>query len=229
MSDEKELQEQEIGVGEGVSEERETAEPTAEQPEQRQPEQSNDDLDNDPRFRKWKSEMDRQLARERKEREEQDRRYQQMLAQQRKELRDKQLSEMDDYERVKFELEEERQEKAYAYQRLQQVEAEAAKRQALNEVSQTMGVPMDALMEAEDLNDAWRRAAYYRQHQEQQRAAEAAKEAQAKAQARAEKRERNTVDTGQGAPNTAANEWDKRFREARTAQDLAKLMFPTGD
>lgn len=214
MADERELEVEETGVDAGVEES--TAPATAEQTDSRQPEQDERkiNLDDSPEFRKWKAESDRKF-------QEQERRYQQMMAQQAQELRNRQMAEMDDYQRLEFELSEARQREQYAYQRIQEVEMETQKQRVLAEVSSTMGVPMDVLQESTDSNDAWRRAALYQRQSEQQRAAQAAEAAKAKAAARADKQQRNAVDTGTGTPIGA---WDTEYRKVRQAGNARNLF-----
>lgn len=216
MADERELEVQDEGVGEGV--ENSTAEPTAQSTDSRQPEKKVN-LDEFEEFRKYRSETDRRMA-------EMERRYQQQLAQQQQELRNRQMAGMDDYQRLEFELNETRQREQYAYQRIQEIEANQQKLQVLSEISRAMGVPVDAMSEAQDYMDAIRLASSYKQQTEQQRAAQAEKAAAAKQQARQEKAERNRVDTGSGTvvpPNTL----DQQFKGARTSKDLAKLYWGT--
>lgn len=217
MTEQQELQEQEPGVGEGVSEEvtQETAEPTAAATEQRQPEQEStpskvnlDDLDE---FREWKSSQDKRMA-------EMERRYQQQLAQYQQQLEEVQTADMDDYQRMEHERKKLAQQNQYLMTQLQEQQAEAAKHQALNEVAQTMGVPMDALMEAQDLNDAWKRAATYQRQQEQRRIAEQQQAAQAKAAAKADRQQRNSVDTGSGTP-LPTNDWERQYNQLRQKKD----------
>lgn len=211
MADERELQEQEVdGVDEGDSQE--SALPTADETAERQPEKSKFNLDESPEFRQWKSAADKRLA-------ETERRYQQQLEQQQAALREKQLAGLDDYERVQFELQEERQARASLVQRLQEVETQAARATALQEVSQEMGVPVDVIIGASDLNDAWRLAARYNKQSEAQREADKAKAAAERAKAREGKAERNQVDLGSGTPipsNDAEREYQKVLKSRNT-------------
>lgn len=207
MADDRELQEQEVdGVDEGVEES--TAPSTADEPKaERQPDKSKVNLDDSPEFRQWKSEYDRRLA-------DTERRYQQQLAQQQAALRERELSEMDDYQRLQYELQEERQQKAYMAQRLQEIEVETARTRALGEVSREMGVPVSVLESAQDLNEAWRMAAKYVKNTDQRKAEGKAAADAAKAAARADKAGRNQVDLGTG---TAAqtNDWDREYAKAK--------------
>jgi hypothetical protein len=214
MADERELIEQEVdGVEEGDS--NESAQPTADETAERQPTQDKADrkvnLNELEEFRKYQSETDRRMA-------EMERRYQQQLFQQQQELRNRQMSEMDDYQRLEFELNETRQREAMAYQRLQEVEVQTAKQRALSEVSQTMGVPTDILMEAQDINEAWRMAAQYQRQSEQRRAEQAAAAAAQKAAARQDKQQRNAVDTGGGRP-LPSNDWERQYQTFQQKRD----------
>ena len=215
MTDERELGEPVEGANTGAEEESVNPVATPEsEPGQTQTEVVIPDdynWDNHPGFRDWKRRMEQKQ-------QEVEQRYRQQLTQQHEALREQQLEGMDDYERLKFELDEERQAKDFAYQRLQEMEIEAAKRAALQEVSSVMGVPVEQIADAQDVNDAWRKAAMYKQQSEQQRAAEAAEAAAAKAAAREEKRQRNTVDTGTGTP-IPTSDYEREYQKHRAAKD----------
>ena len=216
MADDRELQEQEVdGVDEGVEES--TALPTADEPKaERQPEKRKVNLDELEEFRQWKSESDRRLA-------DTERRYQQQLAQQQAAIRERELSEMDDYQRLQYELQEERQQKAYMAQRLQEVEVQTARTRALGEVSQEMGVPISALEAAQDLNEAWRMAAQYVKNTDQRKAQEKATAEAAKAAARADKAGRNQVDLGTGTANPPSD-WERDYSKAVNKKDSRSLF-----
>ena len=222
MADERELMEQEVdGVDAGDSDE--SAQPTADETSQRQPNGTDRrviesekthqkiNLDEYPEFREWKSKYDQRLT-------QMEQTYQRQLYEQQQQLRNSQLAEMDDYERLQYELQEERQAKALAYQRLQEVEVVTAKQRALSEVSQTMNVPLQALEQAQDINEAWRMAAQYQRQSEQRRAQEQATAAAAKAAARQDKVARNTVDTGSGAP-PPSSDWDRQYQQFHQKKD----------
>ena len=177
-----------------------------------------------PEFKEYQAKYDRDKQAYEQRIAQMERNYQQQLYQQQQELRNRQMSEMDDYERLQFELNETRQREQLAYQRLQDVEIQTAKQRALSEVSSTMGVPLSALEQAQDINEAWRLAAQYNRQSEQQRAAQAAKAQAEKQRAKEEKATRNTVNTGQGTVRPP-NPTDDRFKGARTSQDLAKLYW----
>jgi predicted ribosome quality control (RQC) complex YloA/Tae2 family protein len=168
-------------------------------------------LDEYPEFRRFKSEYDRKLA-------ETERRYQQMLAQQQDQLRQRQLSEMDDYQRLEYELNEERQRAAVAYQRLQEVEVEQAKMRVLREVSAEMGVPVEAIAEAQDVADAWRLAAIKQREIVAQRETSQRAEAERRAAERMQKQQNNRVDLGSGAP-IPTNDWERSYDQFRKAKD----------
>jgi hypothetical protein len=214
--DERELQEQGVGVETGVEES--TAPSTAE-PVAQPTAQPRVNLDELPEFRRFRSEYDRKLS-------ETERRYQAMLAQREAELRNSRVAGMDDYQRLEYELDETRQREQMAYQQLEEVRVEQAKMRVLREVSQEMGVPVEAIAEAADVADAWRLAAIKQREIQQQQAKERQTQETQRVAERAGKIANNRVDLGSGAPATALSDWDMKFKNARTAKDLAKLMFP---
>lgn len=213
MADERELMEQAVD-GVEVGDSQESATPTADETDQRQPSKVN--LNELEEFRKYQSETDRRMA-------EMERRYQQQLFQQQQELRNQKIAEMDDFELLKLERDEAIQREQFAYQRIQEVEVQTAKQRALSEVSQTMGVPVDILMNAQDINEAWRMAAQYNKQSEQRRAAEAATAAQAKAAAKQDKAFRNTVNTGSGAP-PPSNDWERDYERLKQSGNSRSLF-----
>ena len=222
MSDEvQELEQQVDGVGEeGVAEERQP-EPTAQAETPRQPEKPKVNLDEFDEFRQWKSQQDKRAA-------ETERQYQQRLAAMEQQMRQyqyqleqTQTAEMDDYDKLEYQLNKERQEKQQYAQRLLELEVQQAKHQALSNIATKLHVPIEALAEAGDYQEAIDLAMQYREQSEQQRAAQAAAEAQRKATEKAQRAAANRPDTGApAAPGTP-----DRFKGAKTAVDLAKLYW----
>jgi signal transduction histidine kinase len=213
MADERELVGQDLGVDAGDSVE-ESAQPTA-QPVA-PPTAPKVNLDELPEFRRFRSEYDRKLA-------ETERRYQQQLAQQQNELRNRQLSEMDDYQRLEYELNETRQREQLAYQRLQEVEVEQAKMRVLREVSSEMGVPVEAIADAADVADAWRLAAIKQRELQQQREVERQAQETQRVAERAGKIANNRVDLGSGAP-VPTNDWERTYLAAKGRKDSRSLF-----
>jgi len=213
MADERELVGQDLGVDAGDSAEsaqQATAQPVA------PPTAPKVNLDELPEFRRFKSEVDRRAA-------ETERRYQQMLAQQQSELRNRQLSEMDDYQRLEYELNETRQREQSANQRLQEIEVEQAKMRVLREVSQEMGVPVEAIADAADVADAWRLAAIKQRELQQQREAERQAQETQRVAERAGKIANNRVDLGSGTP-VPTNDWERTYLAAKGRKDSRSLF-----
>lgn len=126
----------------------------------------------------------------------------------RAQMREQRLSQMDAAERPVFERDEALQ---YAQQLQQQLVAaqDAAQRERdIAEIVSETGAPREVLDEAQNLHDAWRRAAKWQKEnattQTERRAAELA-----------ERRAANAVDLGGGKPNTPAD---------RVAEDFDKAM-----
>lgn len=214
MADERELQEQGVGVGTGDSTESapSTAEPVA--PPATAPKINLDEL---PEFRRFRSEYDRKLA-------ETERRYQQMLAQQQQQLRERQVAELDDYGRLELERNEALQREQYANQRLQEIEVEQAKMRVLREVSAEMGVPVEAIAEAADVADAWRLAAIKQRELQQQREVERQAELNRRVAERTQKVENNRVDTGSGTP-IPQNDWERGYQELKAKGKTGRDLF----
>lgn len=219
MADVQEFEQPMDGVEEGVEES--TAPPTADQEQDGQPTDKAErkvNLDELVEFREWKRSADQRLAQT-------EQRYQQMLQQQAQELRNRQMSEMDDYQRLEYERDEALQRAQYSDQMAEQMRSEQRKFQQLSQVAKEAKVPLDYLMEnTESPDDIWRVVTQYQRQSEQRRAAEAGAAAAAKAAARQDKQARNTVNTGTGAATTP-NAWGEKFSGARTSQDLAKLFW----
>lgn len=213
MADERELQEQGAGVGTGDSTE---SAPSTAEPVVQPTAPSKVNLDELPEFRKFKSEMDRRAA-------ETERRYQQMLAQQQKELRQRQVDGLDDYGRLEFELNEERQAKAYALQQLEEIRVEQAKMRVLREVSLEMGVPVEAIADAADVAEAWRLAAIKQRELQQQREVERQAQETQRVAERAGKIANNRVDLGSGAP-VPTNDWERTYLAAKGRKDSRSLF-----
>lgn len=214
MADERELVGQDLGVDAGDSIE-ESAQPTA-QPVA-QPTAPRVNLDELPEFRRFRSEYDRKLA-------ETERRYQQMLAQQQQQLRERQVAELDDYGRLELERNEALQREQYANQRLQEIEVEQAKMRVLREVSAEMGVPVEAIAEAADVADAWRLAAIKQRELQQQREKEQQAELNRRVAERAGKVENNRVDLGSGAP-VPANDWEREYQALKGQKPTGRDLF----
>jgi predicted ribosome quality control (RQC) complex YloA/Tae2 family protein len=212
--DERELQEQDLGVDAGDS--TESAQQATAPVDAKPTAQPRVNLDELPEFRRFRSEYDRKLA-------EQERRYQQQLAQREAELRNSRLAEMDDYQRLEYELNEERQRAAAAYQRLQEVEVEQAKMRVLREVSAEMGVPVEAIAEAQDVADAWRLAAIKQRELQQQRETERQEQENRRVAERAGKIANNRVDLGTGTP-VPANDWERTYLAAKARKDARSLF-----
>ena len=213
MADERELQEKGVGVGTGDSTE---SAPSTAEPVVQPTAPSKVNLDELPEFRRFRSEYDRKLA-------ETERRYQQQLAQQQNELRNRQLSEMDDYQRLEYELNETRQREQTAYQRLQEIEVEQAKMRVLREVSAEMGVPVEAIADAADVADAWRLAAIKQRELQQQREKERQTQETQRVAERAGKIANNRVDLGSGTP-VPTNDWERTYLAAKGRKDSRSLF-----
>jgi len=202
-----------LGVDAGVSEEtapataQVVAQPTA---------PSKINLDESPEFHKWKAEYDRKLR-------DQEQNYQAMLARQAQELKQRTIAEMDDYQRLEYELNETRQREQSAYQRLQEIEVEQAKMRVLREVSTEMGVPVEAIADAADVADAWRLAAIKQRELQQQREQSRQAEENRRVAERAGKYEANRVDLGSGSP-VPTNDWERTYLAAKGRKDSRSLF-----
>lgn len=215
--------EQPIGVDEGVEETRQP-DLTADDGQGRQPEKSKVNLDEFEEFRKFKAETDKRLTKERQERERLAAQYQQQLEQERRALREKQLAEMDDYQRTQFERDEARQEAAYWREQAARVETQTARERELNSIAQRFGVPREAIEEATSKAEALEMAWDYKQQQEQAQAKVKERESDEQRQRREQKRVANAVDTGGSSRPPVTENISAKLDEAFNSGDVRAYM-----
>lgn len=126
----------------------------------------------------------------------------------RAQMREQRLSQMDAAERPAFERDEALQYAQHLQQQLVAAQDAAQRERDIAEIVSETGAPREVLDEAQNLHDAWRRAAKWQKEnattQTERRAAELA-----------ERRAANAVDLGGGKPNTPAD---------RVAEDFDKAM-----
>lgn len=211
-------------VEEEVSEE--TVPSTDSEAADRQPEPAKEefDLTKNEAFRKWQAAQDRRVAAL-------EQKYQRELEQTRLALKTKELSELDDYGQLEYKYKEAEQEREYLRQQLAAVQIDKERTNALRAIAQEasdlldFSIPVDALQEAESPDQAWKLAASYKKQQllTQSKSSEEAK------RLKQEKVERNKVEVGSGTPPATTSKLDKRFKEARTTADLAKIWFNQED
>lgn len=209
-------------VGEGASEVA-AQQPTDGAEESRQP----INLDELAEFRQWKSQMDKTIAQERKEREALQQRYEAQLAEQAQRLRQQQLAGMDDGERIHFEREEAIREAAYWREQAQRLQLDSARDRELGQISQRFGVPREAIEGATSKAEALELAWNYREQQQHEQARQRDAESAERQAQRAERRVANRVDTGAGKP-TQAPDFEQKLAAAKksgSALELAKLLY----
>lgn len=221
MTEVQELEQQSVGVDEEVENRQSAA--TADDEVSRQPEKSKVNLDEFDEFRQWKSQYDQRLAQMERDRRQAEQRYQAEAAYYRQQLEQVQTADLDDYGRLEHQLRREREEKQQYAARLQQLEVEQAKREALSDIADAFSVSVNDLMAAEDYRDAIRLAKEVSKQSERQRAAEAQAAADAKAKAKAERSAANRPDTG--GPSAPPSGFEADFKKARTSKDLARFYY----
>ena len=219
MADERELQEQGVGVGTGDSTESapSTAEPVV------QPTAPKVNLNDFEEYRKEQAARDRQLQAEKRERERERQQYQAMLAQREAELERVRTAEMDDYQLKDYEIQKRDQHIAYQNQRLAEYEAQIQKREALTELSQELEVPLEAVWDSENIVEATRMAREYIKQQQQQREVERQTQETQRVAERAGKIANNRVDLGSGTP-VPTNEWERTYLAAKGRKDSRSLF-----
>lgn len=162
-----------------------------------------------PEFREFQSKKDRELRQMRDE-------SQRQMAQLQAQLEALQMRDMPDEERTQHEI---RKRDAYIQQlqgEMQSVRAEQARVAALTEISRESGAPLDALMEADNPDDAWRKA--LRWAKDNLTKAQANQVAEQAAEQRA-----NTVDIGRGRPTSQADDVRRMYAEALENNDGAGI------
>lgn len=157
-------------------------------------------------------EQQRRAAQREREREQ---RHAQEMAQMRAQLEALATKDMTAEERWQHEVAKREAENQQLRSALQATQAEQARVAALAEISSESGAPLDVLMEADNPDDAWRKALRW------------AKENLTKAQAREveeQERKANTVDIGRGTAGAGSHEAKLReIRKNGTVQDLWRL------
>jgi len=211
-------------VDEEVSQE--TVPSTDNEATDRQPEPAKEefDLTKNEAFRKWQAAQDRRVAAL-------EQKYQREQEELRQRLKAKELSELDDFGQVEYKLKEAEAEREYLRQQLAAVQIDKERTNALRAIAQEasdlldFSIPVDALQDAESPDQAWKLAASYKKQQllTQSKSSEEAK------RLKQEKVERNKVEVGSGTPPTNLSKLDKKFKEAKTTADLAKIWFNQED
>ena len=91
--------------------------------------------------------------------------YEQQLAEERRKRQELEMRGMDDFEKLQYQNQQ-LQEQIQSYQQIvQEAQMQQQKQQALSDIASATGAPLDALMEASDPDDAWRRAVQYMKSQ----------------------------------------------------------------
>lgn len=214
---EKELQQGE-GVDQGVDEQSTSPETTA-PPTERQPDQPAEkpkiNLDELEEFRSYKSSQDKRIA-------QLERQYRQQVEQERtrreayeRQLEEKSLAGMDDYQKLQYRLGKVEQEKNALLQQRQQDEIDRAKFLTLQAISKQTGVPIEQIMDADDPTQAWAIGAEYMRQSLTGGQQAAAKQ---------DKRERNAVDLGGGRTAAPADDLQARYDRAMKQYDTGKAL-----
>jgi len=216
FEDEKELQQGE-GVDQGVGTEQPTAPDTTAPPPERQPETKAEkpkvNLDELEEFRTWKSNQDKRVAQLERQYQTQWRQEQERRAAYERQLEEKQLAGMDDYQKLQYQYGKVSQENQRLQQERQQDEINRARYTTLQEIVKQTGVPMEMILDAEDPTQAWATgAAYMRQQfsggQQQQQ----------------DKRERNAVDLGGGRSSSPVDDLQEKYNRAMKRYDTAAAL-----
>lgn len=224
-----ELEQERDGIGEGVAETQQPNDPIAEGAPTRQPEKPEVNLDELPAFRKFRSEMDKRLAKEKQERERLEAQYQQQVAAQQQALRERELAEMDDYQRAQYERDEAKREAEYWRQQAALVQTQTARERELGNIAQKFGVPREVLEEATSRAEALEMAWDYQRQQQQEQARKQAEESEERQQQREQKKQANKVDLGSGIGSTPKSDFERAYEKARASGDsvaLARLLIP---
>lgn len=190
--------------------------------ESRQPDDQGVDLDSDPRFRKWKSLMDRQIAEERQARSGMEQRLNQLQ----RERDEERMRGMDELEREKFirtklesEMQSLRENQQLAYKAL-------LRQQELAKIVAETGIPLEEIQDSESADAAW--VAGIRYLKERGRSTATAEQAQSAAhqERREEERPRraNPVDLGSGERVSDKASWDKRYQQLRESGNSVALI-----
>lgn len=211
------------GVEDGDSPEfqDESTSSTADAADAGQPTQDSN-LDNNPNFRKFKSEMQRQVAQERKQREAENLRWQQLFAEQERKLREREMSQMDDYERERYLREQAEQQLQFVMSERERERVMGENRKIAERISRLTGAPVDELLAQPSFEDALEYADLYRQESAERKAEEQARAALERQRARQDKQQRNAVDTGSGGGTV--NDWQRQYETHRQQKNAYGLF-----
>lgn len=220
MADERELQEQGVGVGTGDSTESapSTAEPVV------QPTAPKVNLNDFEEYRKEQAARDRQLAAEKRAREQERQQYQAMLAQREIELERVRMAEMDDYQQLEYKYQQAQQQLQFVAQEREREKTERGNREIAERLSRVTGAPVEELLMHATFEDALDYAESYKTQLEQQREKERQAELNRRVAERAGKVENNRVDLGSGAP-VPANDWDREYQALKSKKPLGRDLF----
>lgn len=169
------------------------------------------DLTQLPSFRQYQSQVDRQIAAERREKDQ----LRQQLAALEQRMQDSELAGMDDYERNEYMAKRAQQEAQALRQQLQTVQAQQARREVLTEISQRHKVPLSVLEEAQSPDHAEALALrHLLEKREKAAQAETAPAAQP----------RNAVDVGGGGPRGAEARYRAQYQQLMKNRDTVGLV-----
>jgi hypothetical protein len=214
---EKELQ-QEQGVDQGVDEQS-TSQDTTSPETERQPDPKTEkpkiNLDEIEDFRAYKSAQDKRIAQLEKAHREQLRAEQQRREAYERQLEEKSLAGMDDYQKLQYRLGKVENERNDLLRQRQQDEIDRAKFFTLQEISRQTGIPIADIADTDDPSQAWALGTAYMkeqlaggQRQQQQQ----------------DKRERNQVDVGGGRTAAPADDLQARYDRAMKQYDTGKAL-----
>lgn len=227
-----ELEQERDGIGEAVQETGQASDPIADAAQARQPEKpKTEDLTSNEQFRKWQAEYDRKLAALQKERENERAYWQRQAEEAQQRVRERELAEMDDYQRAQYERDEALRIANDNARRYAELQTQIARERELNAIAAKFGVPREALEEATSRAEALEMAWDYKQQTEQEQRQRQERDSEERRQQREEKRAANKVDTGAGIGSTPKSDFERDYEAALKSGDskrLAKFLFPQG-
>lgn len=207
---------------EEVQEGQSTSGQESRQPDRRQGEEKPLNLDDIPEFRKFRSNADKRIAQERAAREASERR----IADMERALEQMRTADMDDVQKLQYELEKERRRAMEAQQAFIDLQRYSEWQNDMRDIANEVGVPQDVLQDAweegeiKSAHDAWKVAnRWVKQSQAKQ-----SKSASSDRNRKVEDDPSDVVDLGESRTPNEREKLQRKYEQAVESGDLFEVM-----